>query len=482
VAYDIYRNNVPLASLGPATNYSDNTTAPSTVYQYVVRARDIVGHQSDPSNPASATTPPDTVRPSTPSGFNVVAFSSKQVNLSWKASTDNVGVTGYQVYRNSAQLVSIAAVTNYADTTVSPSTSYSYKVRTFDAAGNLSSFSSTKNVTTPSKDSKAPSTPSNLVASAVSATQINLRWKASTDNRKVIGYEIYREGTLRSSIGAVTNFSDTAVLPLMTYHYQVRARDADGNLSGFSNQATASTPADAQKPSPPSQLTALATNATRVDLSWKAASDNVAVIAYDLYRDGSPLVSVGVETNYADNAVLPSTNYNYEVRARDAAGNLSDPSNTALVNTPADTDKPSAPSNLNATAVSSFQVDLAWNASTDNVAVTGYNIYRDGVSLPVTVIGTNYTDNTVLPSTNYNYEVRARDAADNLSDPSNTAPVNTPEDSGSPSAANYDPSEPVLAPTKTAISTGNGYRELVSFDQLNLEHWLAFGRHREDDS
>jgi chitodextrinase len=92
----------------------------------------------------------DTTPPSVPSGLTGTAPSASQVNLSWTASSDNVGVTGYEIYRGSVAIGSVGNVTTYSDTTVSPNTTYSYKVRARDAAGNWSALSSAVSVTTPS--------------------------------------------------------------------------------------------------------------------------------------------------------------------------------------------------------------------------------------------------------------------------------------------------------------------------------------------
>ena len=83
----------------------------------------------------------DTTTPSIPSGLSATAVSSSQINLSWTASTDNVGVTGYKIYRGGVQ-IGTSASTNYSDTNLTASTQYSYTVAAYDAAGNDSSQSS----------------------------------------------------------------------------------------------------------------------------------------------------------------------------------------------------------------------------------------------------------------------------------------------------------------------------------------------------
>src|SRR4029077_12918306 len=101
-------------------------------------------------------------------------------------------------------------------------------------------------------------------------------------------------------------------------------------------------------------------SATQVNLGWGAATDNVGVTAYDVYRNAGLIASLGVATNYNDTTVSPSTPYNYQVKARDAANNTSAASNTAALNPPADTTAPSAPSGLSASAPNATHVSLHW--------------------------------------------------------------------------------------------------------------------------
>ncbi|HEU4984608.1 MAG TPA: fibronectin type III domain-containing protein, partial [Nitrososphaera sp.] len=163
--------------------------------------------------------------------------SSSQVDVSWNAATDNVGVIGYDIFRNGAFLVSVGAVTSYSDTTVAPTTSYGYTVLAKDEAGNASAQSSPPaSATTPeAPDLQAPSTPGNLSAVAASSRQVNLTWSPSTDNVGVAGYEIFRDNVSIAVVGLVTSFSDTTVQPRTNYRYQVRARDVNGNLSPLTN-------------------------------------------------------------------------------------------------------------------------------------------------------------------------------------------------------------------------------------------------------
>jgi len=88
------------------TSYQNTGLAASTSYSYTVQAVDAAGNASAQSASASATTQAalDTTAPSVPTGLVGTAMSSSQINLSWAASTDNVGVTGYNVYLNDVAL------------------------------------------------------------------------------------------------------------------------------------------------------------------------------------------------------------------------------------------------------------------------------------------------------------------------------------------------------------------------------------------
>jgi chitodextrinase len=208
-----------------------------------VRALDAANNRSAFSNTATVTTPapPDPEAPTTPSGLAGSAAGPTRVDLSWSGSTDNVGVTGYEVFRDGV-LLDTATGTSFSDATASPSTAYSYTVRARDAAGNRSGFSNTAPVTTPAPpDTQAPTKPAGLTASASSPTQVDLSWTASNDNVGVTGYEIYRDGAYLATAN-FTAFSDLTAAPSTAYSYEVRAIDAAGNHSVFSDIAVVLTP------------------------------------------------------------------------------------------------------------------------------------------------------------------------------------------------------------------------------------------------
>src|SRR5262245_27756330 len=137
--------------------------------------------------------------PTTPANLQPTASSNTQVGLVWTASTDNIGVAGYQVDRcvgsGCATFAQVATVTvaTFSDSGLLSGTSYGYRVRATDTSGNLSGYSSIAYVTTTGTgDKQAPSAPSGLTATAASSAQIGLTWSASTDNVSVTGYQVER--------------------------------------------------------------------------------------------------------------------------------------------------------------------------------------------------------------------------------------------------------------------------------------------------
>src|SRR5947207_2151516 len=382
--------------------------------------------------PRSATTladstGPDTVAPSTPAGLTASAASSSRINLSWLAATDNVGVIRYSVYRDGVQIASVPG-TSYSNTGLSAGTTYSYTVAASDAARNASAQSSAVSATTKAPlDTQAPSIPTNLAASAITPTTLTLSWNAATDNVAVAGYRVYLNGTLLLSPSS-TSAQIIELTPNFTRSFTVAAFDAAGNASAPSAPLSVTTPplADTTAPTTPSGVAASALTSSSLTLSWSPATDNVGVTGYRVYRNGT-LAASPSGTSASITGLSAATTYSFTVSAVDAAGNasaLSAPLSATTLPLP-DTTVPSTPTGLVGVAVSSSQINLSWTAATDNVGVTGYNVYRGGTQIATLGVVTTFQNTGLTASTNYSYTVRAFDAAGNVSGQSMAASATT---------------------------------------------------------
>ncbi|MEP6502489.1 MAG: PQQ-dependent sugar dehydrogenase, partial [Betaproteobacteria bacterium] len=189
--------------------------------------------------------------------------------------------------------------------------------------------------------------------------------------------------------------------------------------NGGSNQAWArgtTSGSDTQPPSVPGGLKLANLACTAATLSWTASTDNVGVSNYDIYHDGQLMTSVGGATLSAALKLTAGANWGLYVNARDAAGNVSQASATLAVKVPTcttDTQAPTVPTGLGGT-VSGTTASLTWVASTDNVAVTAYDIYRNDAKVGSTA-ALRFSDSGLAANTTYRYAIAARDAQNNTS-------------------------------------------------------------------
>lgn len=283
-------------------------------------------------NTTSGTYAPDTSAPTTPSGLTSSNVTGTSATLAWNASTDNVGVTGYNVYRNGIRITTTTG-TSYTNTGLTQSTTYQYQVSAVDGAGNESARTSIVNVTT--RDVTAPSVPSGLIVQALAHDQIKLTWTASSDTggSGLAGYRVYR-GTSTTPIATVPSpgtgntvtYTNTGLNGSTSYTYTVSAYDMANNESAKSTAASITTPPppDTAAPTTPGNFITTGSTLSSVTLTWNASTDNVSVSGYRVYRDGVQVTSQ-TGLSYTDSNLDHTTSYQYSVRAFDPSGNLSAP-------------------------------------------------------------------------------------------------------------------------------------------------------------
>jgi chitodextrinase len=179
---------------------------------------------------------------------------------------------------------------------------------------------------------------------------------------------------------------------------------------------------DLEDPTQPQNLRSPAQTSVSIELAWDASSDNVGVTGYRVYGPAGTRDVPG--TSHVETGLSADTAYAFQVTALDAAGNESSPSAVLNVSTTApDTQNPSQPQNLRSPAQTGTTIELAWDASSDNVGVTGYRVY--GPAGPTDVAGTSHVETALSPATAYAFQVSALDAAGNESDLSAVLNVST---------------------------------------------------------
>ncbi len=361
--------------------------------------------------------------PADPSGLTATANGTAQIDLAWtdnSGNEDNFKIERHAGDGNFAEIATVGAdVTSFGDTGLSASTTYTYRVRAANAAGN-SGYSNEASATTDDPP-QPPADPSGLTATANGASQIDLAWTDNSSNEDNFKIERHAgDGNFAeiATVGAdVTSFGDTGLSVSTTYTYRVRAVNGAGN-SGYSNEASATTDDPPSPPADPSGLTATANGTSQIDLSWTdnaSNEDNFKIERHAGDGNFAEIATVGADvTSFGDTGLAASTTYTYRVRASNAAGN-SGYSNEASATTDDPPPPPADPSGLTATANGSSQIDLAWtdNASDeDNFVIERHA--GDGNFAEIATVGadvTSFGDTGLLASTTYTYRIFASNGA-----------------------------------------------------------------------
>lgn len=184
---------------------------------------------------------PDTQAPTAPGRPTVAAITATGATLTWSASTDNEGVTGYTVRNAAGTAIATATGTTVTLTGLTPSTAYSVTVVARDAAGNVSSASPAASFTTAAGqggDTQAPTAPGTPTASAVAQTTATVSWAASTDDVGVVGYTVQNAAGTALATSTTTSATLTGLSADTSYTVRVVARDAAGNVSAPSAALT----------------------------------------------------------------------------------------------------------------------------------------------------------------------------------------------------------------------------------------------------
>ncbi|MBW9111645.1 DNRLRE domain-containing protein [Microbacterium ureisolvens] len=501
------------------TSYHEASPALGTYY-YRVTAVDGADNESAPSS-ARQLDVTDIDAPTTPASAAATQTGADGVTVTWAPSADNVEVTQYAVYRGPTSgfaiadgtLVGTVAGTTFSESGLSAGAKY-YRVVARDAAGNASAPSNTAAVTIVPPDVTAPSTPGSFTATLSSGTNVTLSWDASTDDRGVSSYVLYRSLASDFTPSAGNRIAEVTTPGHVdtgraagTWYYKVTAQDAAGNVS-----AAASASVTVQPPSQATEVTLTPTEDAMVaqsspttlygssnQLSARGTGGTIesfirlqlpaapagtvltsAVLSVRTSNDSTAATTDSPQFRLVTGAWSEDTvNWNNRPTAT-ATGVLGTLNGATALNTPytvglgadglssflgqtvtlrmsgansdnvrlwsaeassasyrpslrltftpvsgPDTQAPTAPTGLATTVANNADVTVTWSPSTDNVAVTGYSVYRgttagftaDAASKIADATAASYTDNG-RPQGIWYYKVTARDAENNVSAPS----------------------------------------------------------------
>jgi chitodextrinase len=291
-------------------------------------------------------------------------------------------------------------------------------------------FSNAAESVSTTSDTRPPEIPKELVIINKTHTSISMSWTSSSDDIKVRGYQVYRDGK-KIITTSKTNFTNKDLIPGRKYTYAVKAYDAAGNTSPASTAVDVCTNPDHQPPSTPGNLSVSSPGFTSVTVSWSSSTDDTSIKGYVVYRNGSKAASTSA-TSYTVKGLLPGTTYSLFIRAYDIAGNYSSQSSSIPGTTLPDSAAPGKPSGLKAASVTETDITLMWSPSSDNVKVKGYEIYCNGEKTG-TQTKTIFSGAKLTPGKSYKYTVKAVDTVGNRSEPSDPISVTTLKDVKKPS-------------------------------------------------
>lgn len=331
----------------------------------------------------------DTTVPTAPTSLTAAGTTSTTTNLSWVAATDNVAVTGYNVYNGTTLVTTVTGLT-YTVTGLTASTAYTFKIKAKDAAGNLSSDSNVASITTGAVTAAYCASKGNSVTDEyIGKVQLGTISNTSTGGT---GYSDFSAISTNLTKGTASTITITPTWTGTTYAegYAVWIdlnddKDfADAGELVWSKAASSTTPATGSFTVPTSATAS--TTRMRVSMKYNGIPTSCEAISYGEVED-------------------------YTV---------------SLITGTSDTQSPTAPTSLAASGTTSTTTNLSWIAATDNVGVTGYDVYQ-GTTLKSTVTGNTYAVIGLTASTAYTFYVVAKDAAGNVSASSNLANVTTSE-------------------------------------------------------
>ncbi|MGA2737057.1 MAG: hypothetical protein ABSG65_06350 [Bryobacteraceae bacterium] len=383
----------------------------------------------------------DLAPPSTPSSLTGTAGTTG-ATLTWGASSDNIGVAGYNIYRCTppavgqpctAVWIADSTLPSFNDSTLTSNTTYNYQVQAYDFANNSSALSPLLSLQTYRTEADAAG---NLVATTVSAQEIDLSWSPPSNTTGLSEYLVYG-GTSPSNLQQIaprssseTTYRSLTLAPGTTYYYGIVAVE-EGINAAMSPVASAAT---LPLPNPPANVVGTPTPAT-VALTWQESlqPNGLPISYYEIFEGTTPgqltKVAQSSSPSYTMRSLTANNTYYFEIAAADTGHDLSVPSNQIAVTT---LPMPAAPVNVAATPNATTRVTVTWseNIPPNGMPIGSYTVFRGTTPTGLTKLSQTTSlksvDTTVSPNTTYYYAVEATDTGQDVSPQSAPALVTTP--------------------------------------------------------
>jgi chitodextrinase len=412
--------------------------ASGTLYHFRVRSTDAksdLAVSSDMTFATAGDTTPPTVSITAPAAN---ATLSGTVNVDVTAN-DNVGVKSVQLKIDNANSGAAVTAAPYVIAVNTSSLSNGNHILTAvasDAAGN-----SATSAQVPVKVNNTTNTPPPTVSITSPANGANVSGTLTVTATAASGVgvasvQFQLDGANFGSLSTTAPYSvswNTTTSSNGAHTLRAIAKDTAGNST---TSASVTVTVNNTSTAPPTVSITSPANGANVSgtLTVTAtAASSVGVASVQFQLDGANLGSLDMTAPYSvswNTTTAANASHTLRAIAKDTAGNSTTSAGvTVTVNNSADTTPPTVPTGLSATALSSSQISLTWTASTDNVGVTGYNVFRGGVKIGTSAT-TSYIDNGLTASTSYTYNVSAFDAAGNTSAQSGAASATTQASSG----------------------------------------------------
>ena len=413
VQFYVGTTSIASISSSPYTTTWNSTTTADGTYTLYAAAEDSSGNYATSSESITVENTPvniSSISSGTPGQTSATITWTTNQNAS---STVLYGTTtAYGFASSSTSFVTSHSITL---TGLTASTTYDYDVQATNAAGSYAT-SSNETFTT-----AASASPPNIasIASSTSATVATVTWTTDQSATSQVVYgatAAYGSSTSSASLVTSHSLGVTSLTSSTTYHFAVVSTNAE-DLTSTSSDQTFTT---ATNPPAISNISASATT-TSATITWTTDESSNSQVVYGTttgYGSASSSASDVTSHSLTLTGLAASTTYDYEVVSTNSSSQTSTSTNQTVTTASSgggDTQAPTTPTNLAATPVSASEIDLSWTASTDNVGVAGYKIYRDGTQVATDTSGTAYADTGLTPSTYHAYWISAYDAAGNVS-------------------------------------------------------------------